>query len=329
MYSQSGPPEVFSYVVIDDPVPGPGTLLVRNEAISIEGGDVLHRAGGDIAIAPHIVGYASAGVVEAVGSGVTRFAIGDRVATVGIDGSHAELRVIPETFAWRVPQALDMIHAACVPIAFGTAADALFEFGRLRPDETVFIQGGSGGVGVAAVQIAHRAGAKVITSASTTEKRDRLKALGADEVVDSTSPTMHDDVRARCSGRGIDLVVDNVGGAAFGQAVRLLAPRGRLVSVGEVGREPSTTFDIGALRERNLSVIGYYMAIEMLLGDRIRDVVDDLLSQASTGDIDVVVDRTFALSRAADAHAYIESRAAFGRVVLVPDQNVDERSNQH
>ncbi len=318
MYSETGSPDVFEYVEVADPVPGPGTLLVRNEAISIEGGDVLHRAGGELAHVPHIVGYASAGIVEGVGEGVTKFAVGDRVSVIGLDGSHADLRVVPETFAWRVPKALDMCKAACVPIAFGTAADALFEFGRMRPGETVFIQGGSGGVGVAAVQIAHRAGARVITSASTDAKRSRLQGLGADVVIDSTSQTMHDEVRAAAGGRGVDLVLDNVGGAALASAIRILAPRGRLVSVGEVSRETTTHVDVSVLRERNLSVIGYYMAIEMLLGDRVRDVVADLLCQVSTGDLEVVVDRTFALSDAAAAHEHIESRRALGRVVLIP-----------
>jgi len=211
-----------------------------------------------------------------------------------------------------------MCKEACVPIAFGTAADALFEFGRMRPGETVFIQGGSGGVGVAAVQIAHRAGARVITSASTDAKRSRLQGLGADVVIDSTSQTMHDEVRAAAGGRGVDLVLDNVGGAALASAIRILAPRGRLVSVGEVSRETTTHVDVSVLRERNLSVIGYYMAIEMLLGDRVRDVVADLLCQVSTGDLEVVVDRTFALSDAAAAHEHIESRRALGRVVLIP-----------
>lgn len=147
VYSETGGPEVFRYAEVPDPAVGPGAVLVRNEVISIEGGDVLHRAGGDLRHVPHIVGYQSAGVVEAVGADVSGFVPGDRVVTLGMDGSHAELRVVPEGSAWKIPDDLTTEDAAVVPVPFGTAHDALFEFGHLIAGETVLVTAGSGGVG--------------------------------------------------------------------------------------------------------------------------------------------------------------------------------------
>src|SRR5690606_31176571 len=179
VYSETGPPSVLRYEDVPDPSVGLGTVLVRNQAISIEGGDVLHRSGGELGRVPHVVGYQSAGTVEAVGDGVTSMTVGDRVVTVGVDGSHAELRVVPEGFTWRIPDALSTDDAATVPVPFGTAHDALFEFGRLTDGETVLVQAGAGGVGVAAIQLAKRAGARVLTTASSPAMHARPAVQGA------------------------------------------------------------------------------------------------------------------------------------------------------
>ncbi len=131
VYYETGGPEVFRFEEIPDPVAPPGGVLVKVEAISIEGGDTLHRSGGDISTVPHIVGYQCAGTVVETGPGTANLAVGDRVVTVGLDGSHAELRAVPEGFCWKIPDGLSTDEAACIPVAFGTAYDCLFEFGRL------------------------------------------------------------------------------------------------------------------------------------------------------------------------------------------------------
>src|SRR5690606_22917276 len=164
---------------------------------------------------PPVVGYQSAGTVEAVGDGVTSMTVGDRVVTVGVDGSHAELRVVPEGFTWRIPDALSTDDAATVPVPFGTAHDALFEFGRLTDGETVLVQAGAGGVGVAAIQLAKRAGARVLTTASSPAKLARLAELGADAGIDYSEQDTVTEVLRLTDGRGVDLVVDNVGGSAI------------------------------------------------------------------------------------------------------------------
>jgi NADPH2:quinone reductase len=134
VYYETGGPEVFRYEEIPDPVVGDGAVLVKVEAISIEGGDTLHRAGGDMGSIPAVVGYQCAGTVTEVGPGVDSLSSGDRVVTVGLDGSHAELRAAPESFCWKIPEGLSTEEAACIPVAFGTAFDCLFEFGRLTAD---------------------------------------------------------------------------------------------------------------------------------------------------------------------------------------------------
>lgn len=318
VYSETGPPSVFRYEEVPDPIVGPGTVLVRNEVISVEGGDVLHRAGGELGRAPHIVGYQSAGTVEAIGDGVTSVAVGDRVVTVGVDGSHAALRLVPESFAWQIPDAVELIDAATVPIPFGTAHDALFEFGRLDSTDTVLVQSGAGGVGVAAIQLAKAAGARVLTTASSASKLERLAELGADAGINYVEVDFVSEVRRLTDGRGVDVVVENVGGRVLTDSVRCLAYRGRCVSVGEVGREQATVLDVGLLRPQNLTVVGYFMGMEMLMSARCRAVVASILERFAAGELHAVVDRSFPLAEAAAAHAYIESRAAVGRVVLIP-----------
>jgi len=165
VYYQTGAPDVFRYEEVADPTPMDHEVLVRVEAISIEGGDTLNRLGGDMASVPHIVGYQAAGVIEYAGPLVTKFKVGDRVVTTGTHGSHAELRTAGEAFCWKIPEGLSTEIAACVPIAFGTAHDSLFEFGRLQAGETALIHAGASGVGIAAIQLAHQAGATVIPTA--------------------------------------------------------------------------------------------------------------------------------------------------------------------
>ncbi len=132
VYYETGGPEVFRYEDVPDPVAGPDELLVRVEAVSIEGGDTLNRLGGVFAATPHIVGYQCAGTVLSVGPAVSGVKAGDRVVTVGLDGSHAELRAVGEPFCWVIPEGVTTEEAACVPVPFGTADDCLFEFGRLQ-----------------------------------------------------------------------------------------------------------------------------------------------------------------------------------------------------
>ena len=318
VYYETGGPEVFRYEEIPDPVAGPRDLLVQVEAISIEGGDTLNRLQGEIGGAPHVVGYQCAGTVIEVGSEVTSFSPGNRVVTVGLDGSHAEVRAVDQNFAWMIPEGLAMEEAACVPVAFGTADDCLFEFGNLAGGETVLIHAGGGGVGVAAIQLAKRAGARVFATASSEDKLTRLRDLGMDEGINYATSDFVAECRERTEGRGIDLVVDSVGAATLQGSLDVLAYRGRCVSVGDAGREVAQMLDVSGMRPNNQSFSGYFLGAELFLGQRAHAMIGRLLGEISRHELRVVIDRSFPLSEAAAAHAYIESRQAFGRVVLIP-----------
>jgi NADPH2:quinone reductase len=291
-------------------------VLIEVEAISIEGGDTLNRAGGEMASTPHIVGYQCAGTIREVGDGVADRQVGQRVVTSFLWGSHAELRAVPSIVTWPVPDGADIAAVACVPIAFGTAHDCLFEFGRLQADEAVLIQAGAGGVGLAAIQLAKRAGATVLATASSDDRLERLRRFGLDQGIDYSKDNWVAAVREATQGRGVDLVVDSVGGRVLHGSVQCLAYRGRCVSVGSAGRDPQP-FDVSLLSAGNHSLTGVFLGAEITT-ERVRAMIGRYVDDVATGRLEVVVDRTFGLAEAADAHAYIESRQAVGRVVLVP-----------
>jgi NADPH2:quinone reductase len=268
---------------------------------------------------PHIVGYQAAGTIVAVGGAVTGLSEGDRVVTVGLDGSHAALRAVPEAFCWPVPDGLAIESAACVPIPFGTADDCLFEFGRLQAGETALIHAGASGVGIAAIQLAHRAGATVLATASRDDKLERLAAFGLDHGINYVTHDFAEEVRRLTDGNGADVIVDSVGGQVLQDSLRCLAYRGRVVSVGDAGRGPAQPLDISTLRGNNQSLTGVFLGAELFLGGpRAHDLIGRRLAEVGTGELQVVIDRTYPLAEAAAAHAYIESRQAFGRVVLIP-----------
>lgn len=357
---EGGAPDVLRYEEVADPVPGDREVLIRVEAISIEGGDPLHRRAGGFARTPHIVGYQAAGTVVATGAAVTAYREGDRVVTVGLDGSHAELRAADVSACWPIPAGLDTEVAACIPIAYGTAHDCLFEFGRLptdRPDRTdrtdrtdqtdhpghtdradqttqanqtdqtaqinrpspvVLVQAAAGGVGLAAVQMAKQAGATVIATASSDERLARIATFGADQGINYTTTDFVTAVRDLTAGRGADVIVESVGGDVLQRSLDALAYRGRCVSVGDAGRGAPMKIDVSGLRPSNQSLIGYFLGAELFAGDRAYKLIARLIDQVARGELKVEIDSRYPLAEAAAAHAHIESRRAFGRVVLIP-----------
>ena len=174
VYYQNGGPEVLKYEDVPDPECHPKGVVIRVEAVSIEGGDTLNRWHGALFSKPHVVGYQAGGEIVQVGSEVTDLKVGQKVTTVNAMGSHAALRSVPAPMTWVLPDELDLKLGACVPIAVGTADDCLFEFGHLKAGETVLVQAGASGVGVAAIQLAKRAGATVLATASSDERLERL-----------------------------------------------------------------------------------------------------------------------------------------------------------
>ncbi|HEY6428781.1 MAG TPA: zinc-binding alcohol dehydrogenase family protein, partial [Acidimicrobiales bacterium] len=318
VYYETGSPNVFRYEDVPDPEPGAGEILIAVEAVSIEGGDTLNRLGGVLSKVPHVVGYQCAGIVIATGGDVTRFAVGDRAVTVGLDGSHAERRAVPEPFSWKIPEGVATDEAACVPVPFGTADDCLFEFGRLQAGETALIHAGAGGVGIAAIQLAKRAGARVFATASSDDKLARLKELGLDEGINYRTGDFVAEARRLTDGRGVDVVVDSVGGATLQGSLAALAYRGRCVTVGDASRVQVESVDVSGLRPNNQTLSGYFMGAELLLSPRVHALIAGHLDAIARGELQVVIDRSYPLADAAAAHAYIESRQSFGRVLLVP-----------
>jgi NADPH2:quinone reductase len=320
VFYETGGPEVLRYEEVADPVPGANDVLVEVAAISIEGGDTLNRGdptGGDQARPmPHIVGYQCAGTIRETGAAVTDRRVGQRVVCTMMAGSHAELVAVPASFSWPIDDDADLVAAACVPIAFGTADDCLFEFGHLHAGETVLVQAGAGGVGIAAIQLAKRAGATVLATASSDDKLERLGPLGLDHGINYRDQDFAAVARDLTGGRGVDLVVDSVGSTLAG-SIRSLGYRGRISYVGNAGRDPQP-IDASTLMAANQSICGVFFGIELVVGQRAWANVARLLGLVASGDLQVVVGRTFPLAEAADAHAYIEARRAFGRVVLVP-----------
>ncbi len=318
VYYQAGAPDVFRYQEAPDPECPANGVVIEIQAISIEGGDVLNRAGGELASVPHIVGYQSAGLVCEVGPQAQGRRIGQNLVAIGAFGSHAEKIGVPSAATWPIPDGLDLGSAACIPIPFGTADDCLFEFGELKQGETVLLHAGAGGVGMAAIQLAKAAGATVLSTASSNAKLDRLKEFGLDHGINYAETDFVAVARALTDGKGPDLVVDSIGGQNLQRSIECAAYRGRIISVGGAGRDPSPP-DVSLLAAGNKRLTGVFLGAEMALQhDRVHPMIQRHIEAAERGDLRVEIDRTYPLAEAAKAHAFIESRQAVGRVLLIP-----------
>jgi NADPH2:quinone reductase len=315
---ETGGPEVLRYEDLPDPDCPEGFVVVDSEAISVEGGDLLARAAGELPAVPHVVGYLSAGTVSEVGAGVEGRAVGDRVVALNAAGSHAARRSAPAAMTWPIPDELDSARAACVPVAFGTAYECLFTAGGLTEGQTVLIHAGAGGVGMAAIQLAKRAGATVIATASSDEKLERLKPLGLDHGINYATDSFVERTNQLTDSRGVDVVIDSIGGQNLVDSVEALTYRGTLISVGVAGRAGSA-IEARSLWTRNNTLRGVFLGGAILPEyGRIHPMIGDMIQRVSSGELHVEIDRSFPLSDAAGAHRYIESRQAFGRVVITP-----------
>ncbi|HHH9386572.1 TPA: zinc-binding alcohol dehydrogenase family protein [Pseudomonas aeruginosa] len=305
----------MKYVDIPTPAIGCDDVLVRVEAISIEGGDLINRRSTPPPRPSWVVGYAASGTVAAVGPNVRGRKVGDRVAAFDMQGSHAEFWAVPARRTWRIPEGVDAADAAVLPISFGTAHHCLFTRGALLEGETVLIQAAAGGVGLAAVQLAAQAGATVIAVASGSERSSRLIELGADHVVDRATENVVDTVRHITDGAGANLVIDPVG-TTLPTSLSALAVEGRLVFVGNAGGG-DLAVDLWPAMQSNQTLLGVFMG-SLFERPAVRSSVDDLLQAVATGRIRAVIDRTFPLSEAAAAHEFAETGKPLGRIVMKP-----------
>lgn len=333
---QHGGREVLSHQELPDPVVGPQQVRVRVRACALNFLDVWVRRGlPHLKLHyPHILGADVAGEIESVGEGVEGIEVGRRVLVApGVscghcqrclagednlcrhygllgehrDGGNAELLVVPVANILPYPGALPFEQAAAIPVTFQTAWQMLVQKAAVRPTETVLVLAAGSGVGSAAVQIAKMLGATVIATASSQEKLDRAKALGADFLVDHSAPRWDKAVRQIVGKDGVDVVFEHVGAATWKQSIRLAAWGGRIVTCGATSGFDAET-DLRHIFFRQIAIFGSTMGSKAVLYDVIKLVGQGVLKP--------VVDRVLPLADVAEAHELLEERKVFGKVVL-------------
>ncbi len=310
-----GAEDVLRYEDVPDPVPGPGEVLVRVRAAGINRGDLGRRMGTYTAGVPLplIVGWDIAGTVEALGPGVGGPPPGTRVVARIPQGGYAELALAPASYPVPIPDGVSFEQAAALPVAYLTSWFALKHQGALQPGETCLVQAAASGVGVAGIQIAKAMGARVFTTASTDEKLALGRRLGADVAINYTVQDFVEVVQKETDGRGVDVVLESVGGDVLTRSVTALAPLGRLVSVGNSSRSPALT-DLAQLLGKRISLFGFYLGNERGTAEALAELLD----LVAAGRVEAVIDRTFPLREAAEAHRYVAARRNLGKVLLIP-----------
>jgi len=228
-----GPPEVFELRESDDPIPGDAEVRIRVRAAGINFADILARLGlyPDAPTPPCVIGYEVAGHVDAIGTAVTGFHPGDRVAALTRFGGYADVVTVPAAQVFHVPEGLSDSEAAAVPVNYLTAAIALYRMAALAPGETVLIHNAGGGVGIAASQLARLRRAVVIGTASAA-KHAALQRFGVEHAIDYRNADVAVAVRELTKGRGVDVILDPIGGHSFMTSYQMLAPLGRLIIFG-------------------------------------------------------------------------------------------------
>ena len=305
---------------IPAPAVRPGTLELEVRAAGCNFFDIL-MVQGKYQVKPpfpFVPGAEVAGVVRSVGEGVKDFAKGDRVlASAGL-GGFAEIAVVPAAGAYPMPEGMSFAEGAALPIIYPTSYAGLVFRAHLQAGETLLVHAAAGGVGIAAVQIGKALGARVIAVAGSSEKLEVARQAGADVAIDYSAADWPDQVRAATGGRGVDVVVENVGGDIFDGCVKTLAWGGRLLVVGFAGgRIPEIKLNRVLLK--HISLIGVHWG-PMLMHepDKLRKGHDDLLRWYEAGKIKPMVWRTFPLEEVPAALAALGGRRSWGKIVLVP-----------
>ncbi len=317
-----GPPEVLTREELDMPSPRPGEVLVKVDAAGVNFADIARRRNAYLEPTPLpcVPGVEIAGSVVELGDGVTSFLEGDYVAgfTRGGAGGYAEYAVAPEHALFRVPPGLNTITAAALPVQGLSAWHVLRTAGQLEPGETVLVHAAAGGVGTFAVQLAKAFGARrVIGTASTPDKLQIVRALGADAAINYTDADWTDQVRAANEGRGVDVILEMIGGQVFTDNFRVLATFGRVVVYGAVTGEHASVRGRDLMRKCQ-SVVGFYLVPALARTELSRFALADLTEQVTTGHVHVRVDHMIPLAEAARAHQLMETRQTTGKIVLMP-----------
>lgn len=321
-FDRFGSADVLRYRDTPDPVLRPTDLLVRVAAAGVNQSDLGYREGGyghaDWGDS-RLMGLEMAGEVVALGSSVTGFKIGDRVMGITGGGAYAELCRIDYRMVLPVPASLDLVEAGAVMEAFVTSHEALIHLARLEPGETVLIHAASGGIGSAAVQLAHALGAKVFFTASAHRIAD-VQAMGGDVGIDYRAHDFAKVVRNETGGRGVDVVIDFVGAPYFERNIFLLGDGGRLVQVGMMAGDRNGALPLDVLILRHLRVMGTVMKSrpQEEKRDMVRRFGTRWLGELASGRIKPVIEATYPLSQAAEAQRRMEAGNLFGKILLVP-----------
>ncbi|ANI54373.1 UNVERIFIED_ORG: putative PIG3 family NAD(P)H quinone oxidoreductase [Pseudomonas fluorescens] len=316
-----GAPDVLELVEVANPEVRPDDLLVRVYAAGVNRADLTHRTGGYGR--PNfgdsmIIGLEIAGEVIGKGSAVTGFEAGDRIMGVVGGGAYAELARIDYRMAMHIPAQLDYVHAAAIPEVFVTAHEAMMHLARLKAGDSVLIHAAAGGVGSAAVQLAYATGATVYATTDGS-KLARVEHLGADVAIDYKTQDFADVIAAKTQGRGVDVIIDFIGAPYFARNIASLAKGGRLVQVGILGAGGNVTVALEDILYRHLQIIGTVMKsrTQPEKHDMIKRFREHWLDRfEGAASLEPVVDSTFALSRAADAHRRMESSENVGKIIL-------------
>jgi putative PIG3 family NAD(P)H quinone oxidoreductase len=313
-----GGPDVLELGDVPDPVPGERDVVIDVRATALNRADLLQRRG--LYAAPSgasgVLGLECAGVVSALGAGVTSVRVGDRVMALLGGGGYAERVAVHEQLTLPIPDAMTFEQAAAVPEAFLTASEALFGLGKAAAGEWVLVHAAGSGVGSAAVQLTRAAGMRVLATASA-KKRERVAALGAERVVARETEDFVAVAHEVTGGRGVDVILDLVGASYLAKHQECLAVLGRHVVIGLLGGVKAE-LDLSRVLSKRHQVLGLVMRTRPLADkfpvvERFRR---DWLGRLASGELAPILDATFPLAEAARAHAHMETNTNFGKIVL-------------
>lgn len=333
--TRAGGPEVLEVREGPDPVPRAGEVRVRVRAAGLNFADVMARLGlyPDAPKLPAVVGYEAAGVVEALGPGVTAPAVGTRVLAMTRFGGQAELVCVPAAQAVPMPDGMSFEEGAALPVNYLTAYHALFRVAALRPRERVLVHMAAGGVGLAVLQLCRTVEGVEVLGTASASKHEALRAEGCAHPIDYRARDYEGEVRRLTGGRGVDVVLDPLGGRDWRKSYRLLRPAGRLVCYGvanlasgekrdvlRVARELVQTplFTPIGLMNDNRAVAGVNMGHLWGEVELLAEEMGALLDLYRRGAIRPHVDASFPFASAADAHRHMQGRKNVGKIVLVP-----------
>jgi NADPH2:quinone reductase len=319
VFAETGGPEVLALADVPTPGARPGSVLIKNHAIGVNFADTRFRQG-VYTVKPKLPdspGMEAAGVIEAVGEGVTSLRPGMRVAAF-TSRAYAEYCVSPAFMVIPLPDSVSFVDGATFLIQVLTAYHLLHTVDSTGPGRTVLVHSAAGGVGLAAVQLAKAAGARVFGTVSSDAKTSLAKEAGADAVINYVKEKFADEVLRLTSDRGVDLVLDAVGKPTFEEGLRCLAPFGHLVLYGRAGGPPDP-LNISTLSPKSQKVSAFSLpTLTRGFPDKTRDSAERCFALLREGRLKLHVGKTFPLAQAAEAHRYLESRQSTGKLILIP-----------